>query len=39
MEDSSFDFFSKAHLIVFQAAFLIFTIIGLYKLVRDQWRR
>ena len=34
-----FDIFSKAHLIAFHLAFLIFTIIGLYKFVRDQWRR
>ncbi len=39
MLDGIFDFFSKAHLVVFQLAFLVFTIIGLCKLVLDQWKR
>jgi len=33
------EFFWKAHEVAFQLAFLIFTVIGLYKMVRDQWKR
>ena len=37
--EALFDIFSKANQIVLQLAYLILTIISLYKILLDQWRR